>query len=243
MLGVDYALRCGAKWIEVDVQLTADGTPLLCHDPTLERSSRFSKSVACSSTAEVQQHGAWFADRFGTRFRGVPFATLEQLCIMIRDHNARNSFEEPVRLFVELKGESAQQFGHQHLFDLISSVLARHAKDQDIGAVISMDAELCERIRSSRWPCGWVFSSWNADTRQKAEGLAPEFLFCNVKQFPKLREDVWQGPWRWVIYTVNDVATARAVMAMGVDLIETDCIDLFVRALGPFQQEDDRANT
>lgn len=146
MLGVDYALRCGAKWIEVDVQLTAGWDAASLSRSDTRTFVPISKSVAYSSTAEVQQHGAWFADRFGTRFRGVPFATLEQLCMMIRDHNDRNTCEEPVRLFVELKGESAEQFGHQHLFDLISSVLARHARDQDIGAVISMDVELCERI-------------------------------------------------------------------------------------------------
>ncbi len=229
LLGVDYALRCGAGWIEVDIQLAADGTPLLCHDATLNRSSRLDQSVMQSTLSELQKHGAAFNKRFGTRFRGVPFATLEQLCVVIRAHNERVTDDDGVKMFVELKGESGLHFGHQYFLDQVTAVLMQHAEATDIAALISIDEVICQLTRPGPYACGWVISRWDAESMRFAEALAPQFLFCNVKRFPKSRSDIWPGPWRWVIYTIDDPNTAETVGDLGVEFVETDCIDLFYR--------------
>ncbi len=211
--GVDYALRCGARWLEVDVQLTAEGTPVLCHDPTLMRSSRWAKPIASLTLAEIQTHGAAYAERFGSKFRGVPFATLEQLCRLIRHHNS-HSPHEPSRVFVELKAESARQLGYALMIDQVAQVLSNTAQAEDVAAVISFDLQLCESLRHTCWPVGWVIPAWNDDIRQRAAALAPQFLFCDIRVFPDRFVDIWPGPWKWAIYTVNEAEPLRRLAAL-----------------------------
>ncbi len=76
----------GATDIETDIQLTADGIPVLCHDDTLLRYGHGEQTVASLSLAELEQldFGSWhdprfcaerilpletLLSRFGTRFR------------------------------------------------------------------------------------------------------------------------------------------------------------------------------
>src|SRR5882724_5773943 len=37
LAGLRVAKQLGCNWVEFDVRLTADGAPVLCHDPSLER--------------------------------------------------------------------------------------------------------------------------------------------------------------------------------------------------------------
>jgi glycerophosphoryl diester phosphodiesterase len=62
LASVASALRAGADTVEVDVQLTRDGVPVLLHDPTLERLWEVPAPVGALTAAEV-------ADRTGG---GVP---------------------------------------------------------------------------------------------------------------------------------------------------------------------------
>lgn len=223
--GLAFALNGGARWLEVDVQLTSDGIPVLCHDGSLDRSSRLSQLVTCTTLAHMQRHGVAYASRFGhNKFRGVPFATLEQLCHLMRQHNETHA-GVPSRVFVELKGESARQQGHALMIDRVLGVLSRHAHPDDIAAVISMDLQLCQAVRLAGWPVGWVIPAWDDETRCRAAELASQYLFCSFNDVPKQSSDLWPGPWKWVVYTINDVERLRAVSQLEVDLIETDCID------------------
>jgi glycerophosphoryl diester phosphodiesterase len=174
--------------------------------------------------AELQRYGAAYAGRFGTRFRGVPFATLDQLCGLLRRHN-QGGAGPPSRAFVELKAESARQCGYPVMVDKVAQGLARSAHARDIAAVISMDLQLCAGLRAAGWPIGWVIPAWDEQTRQQATATAPQFLFCDHRIFPRHSRDIWSGPWKWVIYTLNDPALLEGLPAEGVDLVETDCFD------------------
>jgi len=69
------AADLGADAVEIDVQLSADGEPVVFHDDTLERctdaatvfSSRAPWSTAGFTLAELRQldAGSWFADELG----------------------------------------------------------------------------------------------------------------------------------------------------------------------------------
>lgn len=51
--GVATAARLGADAVEIDVRLTADGTPVLMHDKTLWRTTRWLRRVRSVRTADV----------------------------------------------------------------------------------------------------------------------------------------------------------------------------------------------
>lgn len=70
------AARQGARWVEFDVSLLGDGTPVLHHDATLERCTDRSGPLSGLGAADLAgiDAGGWF----GPAFAGEPLATLER---------------------------------------------------------------------------------------------------------------------------------------------------------------------
>ncbi len=66
----------GASWVELDVALLGDGTPVVIHDVTLDRTSSAKGSLADITAADLGgiDAGAWF----GASFRGESLPTLAQ---------------------------------------------------------------------------------------------------------------------------------------------------------------------
>src|SRR5258707_280502 len=66
------ALAAGCDGTELDVQLSRDGVPVVCHDGTLARYGGGRRAIARLTAAELgrAEVGAWFAPRY--RGAGVP---------------------------------------------------------------------------------------------------------------------------------------------------------------------------
>lgn len=60
------ALATGVDGIELDVRLSRDGMPMICHDATLVRFGGGRRPLAAQSAEELRRHdmGAWFHPRF-----------------------------------------------------------------------------------------------------------------------------------------------------------------------------------
>lgn len=56
------AMAAGATALEIDVHATSDGEVVVCHDPTVDRTTNGSGAIACMTLAQVQQLDAawWF---------------------------------------------------------------------------------------------------------------------------------------------------------------------------------------
>lgn len=81
LAGMKLARNLGFLGVEFDVKLTEDGTPVLMHDETLERTTDGSGLVAETSYADIADldAGAWF----GNEYIGEPvpsFAAASALC-------------------------------------------------------------------------------------------------------------------------------------------------------------------
>jgi glycerophosphoryl diester phosphodiesterase len=66
----EAAFATGMEFVETDVQLTADGFPVLLHDPTVDRTTDGAGAIADLTLAQVQalDAGSWFGPEFtGTR--------------------------------------------------------------------------------------------------------------------------------------------------------------------------------
>src|SRR5206468_4882936 len=70
------AIRLGADAIELDVQLSADGVPMVIHDLTVDRTTNGHGSVASFASRDLRRldAGAWFS----SRFKGERVPTLEE---------------------------------------------------------------------------------------------------------------------------------------------------------------------
>ncbi|WP_192036458.1 glycerophosphoryl diester phosphodiesterase [Halomonas sp. YLGW01] len=83
LAAVRAAHEAGIDWVELDVQLLADGTPVIWHDATLHRCSNGRGRLARFDLAEARRLdvGAWFAPRFA----GERMATLAGMLALINE--------------------------------------------------------------------------------------------------------------------------------------------------------------
>ncbi|WP_017798045.1 glycerophosphodiester phosphodiesterase [Oceanobacillus kimchii] len=73
----DKALQMKSDFIEIDVQMTADGELIAIHDTTVNRTTDGSGNVSNYTLEEIQQldAGSWF----GEEFAGEPIPTFEEI--------------------------------------------------------------------------------------------------------------------------------------------------------------------
>lgn len=212
------ALELGVRFLELDVQLSADGVPVVIHDAQLARTTGAPGSVFDHDAAVLAQLNAGEPARFGDRFRDVRLPLLKDVLALLEQR-------PDITLFVEIKRESVQQFGHDQVVSAIAAVL-RPRRTQCV--VISFDLTAVQRTRQlSGLPVGWVLRDYNPHAQLKCEALRPEFLFCNHLKLPA-SGSLWHGPWRWAIYEVRSTGLALELAGRGADYIET----MMVRQMG-----------
>lgn len=220
LIGFEAALNAGALYLELDVQLTADGVPVLYHDPDTLRMSGVPGELLTRPLAEVETLRASFPARFGDRFKDNPISSLPEFCKLLAAWPA-------VTVFVELKRDSLDRFGRNIMVDAVIDVL-RTFDTQAV--IISFDPAALEYARSAHGArIGWILPEWSADNQVRAEALAPHYLFCDVNILPEDNDRIWRERWRWAAYVVDDPEQALALRARGIDLVETDRIDEMLR--------------
>ncbi len=213
--GALSAIDRGARFFEVDIQVTRDQVAILHHDGDLMRMSGVTGTVGERTLAELQRHGVFHPERFGQAWRGTPITTLRQLLDRIAGR--------AVQVFVEIKTESMGWFGRDNVLGRVLNQLLNH--QPSIAAVISKDVVVAEYVRKELdCKVGWVLPAWDRQTQEQSRAWELDYLFCDQSILPKDPAKRWRGPWKWVVYTVNDVDTAFRLLAEGIDMIETDAI-------------------
>ena len=221
LAAVRGALEAGARWVEVDVQLSADHVPHLFHDRSLERMTG-ARGALCRRTAQqLATLRASEPERFGERFDDEPLARLDAFVELLL------SFPQ-AEAFVELKRAALEVFGVPAVLDAVLPLL------QPVGArcrLISFDLAV---LRAARKRCdlelGPVLEGWVERSSEDVLELEPEVVFCNVERLPRA------GPiappcGRLAVYEVDEPATARALLARGATWIETFAVGELAEAL------------
>jgi len=215
LLAVDAALRAGACFVEVDVQLAADGIPVLIHDAKLWRTADVRGSVLEMAAAELEQIGVGEPRRFGDVYPEARVPTLAALVGLLRDWPGAAAF-------IEIKEESLERFGTEAV---VSSVMEVLEPVSERCIPISFDPAAVGYARDlGASAVGWVIGTWGDAAHATALDLAPQYLFCNYRKIPEPPGALWRGPWQWALYEVTDPALALALARRGADLIETMAI-------------------
>ena len=206
------AVHAGARYIETDVQLSADGVPVLFHDRTLERVCGVAGAVHDYTAAQLARLAAAEQDRFGYRFAQNKIATLAQFVEVVAGAPA-------VTAFVEIKRVALEAFGITRVLAAVAPVLAPVTAR---AVLISFDREVLAAARGYRAPAwhalGGVVDYWRE--RAAFAAIAPEYLFCDVDGLPRFGR-LRFGAAKIAIYEVADAKCARRLERRGVDLIET----------------------
>lgn len=217
--GLLAAVAAGARYVEFDVQLCADGTPVLLHDRSLLRTAGVAQEVFELSAQQLQVTAAGEAARFGEAFREVRIPTLpEAVAALVRSPQ--------VTAFVELKRESLRRHGREAMVDAVLQAVGGAANPC---VIISFDEAALQLARDSGAPqIGWALPRWDRRHLEAAAALAPQYLFCRITSLPA---KLPSAPWRWVVYETSEPALASELFARGADLVETDAIAEMVHAL------------
>lgn len=216
------AAEAGADGVELDVQFSRDGVPMVIHDASLARLTGADGSVAELSAQELGELSAHEPERLGERFRPTPIATLAEAVAALQPHGAT--------VFVEIKRDTLAWHdtpaGVQAVIEACAP-LGEHL------VIISFDERILREARSlAKVAVGWVISAWDANEWERAGALEPEYLFTSRRHLPPAGTPLWDGRWQWVVYEINDPEEARALAERGVHCIETRDVETMCRALG-----------
>lgn len=219
---LEAAVDAGARYIEFDVQLSADGVPVVLHDADLRRTGGRPEAIADLTWPVLRDVEVCERARLGERFSGVTVPCLADVVGLL-------DVQPHVTAFVEVKREALRRFGTEDVVarvtDVIAPVSARCV-------LTSFDANaLREGRRLGGYELAWVIEAFDGPTLEAAAKLAPEFLFCNYRKLPP-NEPLPDGPWQWAVYEVTDGELARSLVGRGATLIETMWVAEMMAELG-----------
>lgn len=219
------ALACGFahgfRAVEFDVMLARDGVPVLMHDPYLGRTVAAAGHVFDYDAAELQQMdaGSWFASRFA----GEPVPLFAEVADFCQAHGIWMNIEiKPAPGFEAATGAAVAS---------AASAASAHAG----GSLLSSFSETALAAAAAAAPAtarALLFDAVPADWLARARRLGVVAIHCNHKRLDGATaaaiKDAGLG---LLCYTVNTVARAHILFAMGVDAICTDRIDLLAADL------------
>ena len=212
------ALACGLAHgyhaVEFDVMLARDGVPVLMHDPYLGRTVAGAGHVFDYDAAELRQMdaGSWFASRFAGE--PVPLFT-EAAAFCLANSIWMNIEIKPAPGFEAVTG----------------AVVARAASTLAGAPLLSSFSEVALAAAQDAAPAvarALLFDAVPADWQARAVRLGAVAIHCNHRHLDGATAGAIKAArFGLLCYTVNSVARARELLAMGVDAICTDRIDLF----------------
>ncbi len=206
--GMQAVLSAGARYVEFDVQITADHRPVVVHDDDLTRLAGRSDRVTDLPLAQLE--GIALTTRPGEQAHAP---TLEAMLELIGQYSG-------VTAFVELKRQSISRHGRQRAVELVMERMKQAPCPVVFLSFKWRAVHLARKLGATR--IGWAFRPWSPLARFLASRLQPDYLFVRADRVPNRPEPFWTGPWHWVIYRVDSLASARKLRTQGAHLIEVD---------------------
>jgi glycerophosphoryl diester phosphodiesterase len=218
LVAIEAALAVGARFIEIDIQLSREHEAVLFHDETLERLCTVEGTIADFDLAELRRlelHPPHLPVE-----RVAPFATLAEVVALLRHHPG-------VTLFVEIKSCAVERFGVE---TVCTTVLATLAPIAARCAVIAYSETVLRWLRQSgRVRLGLIHDDYQRG-RERAAALGVDLLFTSLAGLPAEGGVAIAGV-ALAVYEVGDAATARVLQGRGVDFCESFAIGELIEAL------------
>jgi glycerophosphoryl diester phosphodiesterase len=207
------AAEQGAAGIEFDVQLSSDGVPVICHDFSVDKTTDHQGKVSDFTLSELKQMdaGSWF----GPAFAGERIPTLDELVDAVGDRLLLN---------LELKTAALRANG---LEEAVAAVIRRRSLYDRI-IVSSFNPAALVRLRQldEQIDLGLLYSPDMPLYLRRA--WARHLIPCQVMH--PYYEMVDERYVRWAktrgyrvnVWTVDDPAEMRRLIALGVDVVITN---------------------
>ena len=214
MLAFEYAVTLGATGIETDVQLTADGIPVLIHDESLYRTTGVNAYVKDKTYDEIKalDAGSWF----NPEFSNATIPTLEELLQLAVKHDLIINIElkNGIVLYPDLE-ERVIALVEQ--YELQERVIVSSFNHYSLKKFHSLAPSIATGIL---YAVG-LYEPWHYAKSIGATKLhAP--VYATYPQFVKEAAEHGCG---YNVYTVNDEKHMKALIEARVEGIITDYPD------------------
>jgi len=211
---IKAALDAGAFFVELDIQMNASQSLIVFHDDDYMRMAGIEKSVFETNDAEMQNISIHQPDKFGDKHDPTRVSLLTEVLNLLKEY-------PQAKMFIEVKQQSIDHWG----IEIVMQKLLECLKDfQQQAIVISFNRTVLTVIHDeSTLKTGLVFNQYKQKHLDAAFKIKPDYMICPYKIIPE--EKVWQGNWKWMVYSANDMELAKKLLKRGdIDLIETDDI-------------------
>ena len=211
------AARYGYCMFECDVKLSADGVPFLLHDATLERTTNGSGIAGDQIWDKLAglDAGAWH----GPDYIGEPLPTLEAIARFCLDANCL--------LNIEIKPTPGLE---RETGEIVARDALRHWQGQVKPLLTSFQPESLEGAQSAApvIPRGLLLDALRTGWLETALSLGCVAVICqhalwNLASVTQAKN----AGFRTLAYTVNDPLEAERLLALGIDGLITDRVDIF----------------
>lgn len=211
LAGIRLAARLGYKAVEFDVMLSGDGTPVLIHDETLERTTNGSGRVGETPDTHLFSLDAGHGERI-PRFVEAAALCRELGLLANVEIKPATGFEQPTaEVVARLTAELWQGAPVQPLISSFS--LAALAIARDLAPAIAR---------------GVLFEAVPADWLAEINRLQAFSLHCDAALLPdEVLAEARARAIPVLCYTVNTEKRAKKLFDRGVSALFTDRLDLF----------------
>ncbi|OWA33004.1 glycerophosphodiester phosphodiesterase [Saccharibacillus sp. O16] len=206
------AIRLAAKmndidWIEIDVQLSSDGVPVVIHDFTLQRTTNGSGAVHQHTLQQLKQldAGSWKS----RLFKGEPIPTLDEV---LQEAKGR------LRLNIELKTNAELYAG---LAAAVAHQVKQHGMERDVVFTSFVPQALLEaRETAPAIRRGLIIDSRPADLLQRLEDCGCSLLSIGQGRVDTafVRSMLDRGI-DVMVWTVDQIRRMRELGSMHPDLM------------------------
>ncbi|WP_066189786.1 MULTISPECIES: glycerophosphodiester phosphodiesterase [Gracilibacillus] len=217
------AIDHGADSIELDVRLTKDGVPVICHDATIKRTSDGTAAIHEANLSELKQcdFGSWFDPSFA----GEEIPTLDETLRLVKDTDMDLNIEVKNSPIIHV-GIEQKMIDLVHKYGMQDRVLFSSFDHQCLKRIHLLDARvkigfilhmnlvhLFDYIKNS----GIEAYSIHPHHFYTTKGMVSEAHACGIKVYP---------------YTIDDMELAEQYLAKGVDGVITNKPLLFKSSSG-----------
>lgn len=199
---IQAAIDNGIKHIEIDIQLTKEGLPIVFHDNRLKRMFALDQQVANVNFDSISQLPLK-TQRSNYNYY-IP--TLSQVITLIKK-------APDVTLYVEVKNVNFSHFSYSFVYNCITDCLKTIISQV---VIIGFSYRFLRYVKNqSSLSIAYVLPSWAHYSPKMLANLKPEMIFADIDIIPTDAR-FYAKKEMWIVYEVSRIEQAQQLIKQGI---------------------------